>query len=194
MSRPSLWVLFSASVIAVCTCGFVGAGESVSLFDGKTLDGWDVLKCQAVVKDNAILLESGNGLVQAKQRYGDFVLEFEYKALKSEAWDSGVYFRYSEVPENSPWPERYQVNLRQGGEGDLVGFDAGKNEVPTKPGEWNRFELTVKGSVASLKVNGKAAWKVDGIEVPSGHIALQAEIPGGGQFLFRNIRITDQDK
>ncbi len=195
MSRATtLRVVFSAITMAACSGGLVGAGEPVSLFDGKTLDGWDVLKCQAVVQDNAILLEAGNGLVQTKNRYGDFVLEYEWKALKSDEWDSGVYFRYQEVPQDSPWPERYQVNLRKGGECDLVGFPAGKNSVPTKAGEWNRCELTVKGSVASLKVNGKAAWKVDGIEVPEGFIALQAEIPGGGQFLFRNIRITDLTK
>ncbi len=194
MSRAQNGFVFLAIFVAACGVGRVRAGEPVSLFDGKTLDAWDVLTCKAVVQDKAILLESGNGLVQTKKRYGDFVLEFEYKALKSDAWDSGVYFRYQEVPKGSPWPERYQVNLRKGEECGLVGFPAGKNEVPTKPGDWNRVELTVKGGAASLKVNGKSAWKADGIEVPSGYIALQAEIPGGGQFLFRNIRITELEK
>ena len=27
-----------------------------------------------------------------------------------EFWDSGVYFRYTEVPEGRPWPKRYQAN------------------------------------------------------------------------------------
>ena len=126
------------------------AGEPTALFDGKTLEGWDVIACQASVKEEAILLESGNGLVQTKKQYGDFVLEYEWKALKADNWDSGVYFRYGEVPAGSPWPERYQVNLRQGGEGDLVGFPNGKNNIPTKAGEWNRFELTAKGTTASL--------------------------------------------
>jgi len=194
VSRAPNGFVFLVVFIAASGVGLVRAGEPVSLFDGKTLDGWDVLTCKAVVQDKAILLESGNGLVQTKKRYGDFVLEFEYKALKSDAWDSGVYFRYQAVPKDSPWPERYQVNLRKGEEGGLVGFPAGKNDVPTKPGDWNRVELTVKGSVASVKVNGKSAWKVDGIEVPSGYISLQAEIPGGGQFLFRNIRIAELEK
>jgi hypothetical protein len=77
-------------------------------------------------------------------------------------------------------------------EGELVGFQDGKNTVPLVATEWNRFELTVTGSKASLKVNGKPSWKVDGLETPSGYIALQAEIPGGGQFLFRNVRITEK--
>jgi hypothetical protein len=173
----------------------VGAEEKpVVLFDGKTLEGWDVLKCEAEVQGGAILLKEGNGLVQTKQQYADFVFEFEWKALKDDAWDSGVYFRYQEVPKDSPWPERYQVNLRKGGEGDLVGFESAKNTVPIKVGDWNHYELTVKGTVASLTVNGKTVWKADGIEVAKGYIALQAEIPGGGQFLFRNIRITELNK
>jgi len=52
-------------------------------------------------------------------------------------------------------------------------------------------DLTVKGATAALKVNGKPAWQTDGIETRRGYIALQAEVPGGGQFLFRNIRITE---
>jgi hypothetical protein len=65
--------------------------------------------------------------------------------------------------------------------------------VATKPGEWNKFELTVKGSTASLKVNGKPSWTVDGVRPAEGRIAIQSEVPGGGQFLFRNIRITELD-
>ncbi len=194
MSRTitPLWIL--ATLTATLCVGTLCAGEPVSLFDGKTLKGWDVLTCEAEVQDKAVLLKAGNGLVQAKKQYGDFVLDFEWKALKPDKWDSGVYFRYTEVPKGRPWPNQYQVNLRKGMEGDLAGFANAKNKVPVKPGEWNRFELTVKGPIASLKVNGKQAWKVDGIKVSKGFVALQAEIPGGGQFLFRNIRITELKK
>lgn len=164
--------------------------EPVAMFDGKSLDGWDVIGCEAVVQDGAILIKDGNGLVQAKGMFGDFVLEYEWKALAGEMWDSGVYFRYDEVPAGKPWPKKYQVNLRKGMEGNIDGFPDGKNAVPTKAGDWNKFELTVRGSGASLKVNGQPAWKVEGLEKPTGFIALQAEVPKGGQFLFRNIRVT----
>ena len=187
----ALSYLVVSLIVAVLAVNSVDAAEAVSLFDGKTLDGWDVLTCEAEVKDNVILLKAGNGLVQTKKHFGDFVLEYEWKALKPDGWDSGVYFRYGAVPKGRPWPDQYQVNLRKGMEGDLVGFENGKNKVPIKIGEWNRFELTVKGTVASLKVNGKPAWSADGIKTPKGFIALQAEIPGGGQFLFRRIRITE---
>jgi hypothetical protein len=92
----------------------VAAAEPVSLFDGRTLDGWDVLTCEAVVQDGVILLQAGNGLVQTAKKYRDFVLDYEWKALRDDNWDSGVYFRYDEVPAGRPWPKRYQVNLRKG--------------------------------------------------------------------------------
>ncbi len=188
--RSAALVLLSGFVISFTVSLRVDAAEPVALFDGRTLDGWDVITCEAVVQDGAILLQSGNGLVQTKKKYRDFVLEYEWKALKDDGWDSGVYFRYDVVPPGRPWPRRYQVNLRKGMEGDLDGFLAGKNTVATKAGDWNRFELTVRGPTAALKVNGQSAWQVDGLEVCDSHIALQAEVPGGGQFLFRKIRLA----
>ena len=185
--------LMSTSLMlgALLTAAPAHAGEPVSLFDGKTLNGWDMLTCEAGVENGQILLRAGNGLLQAQKQYGDFVLELEWRALKDDNWDSGIYFRYRDVPPGRPWPNRYQVNLRKGMEGDLDGVKGGKNTIPTKPHEWNSFVLTVKGNTAALKVNGQASWQVTGIEPARGHLALQAEIPGGGQFLFRNIRITE---
>lgn len=187
-------LILSSGMVVACAVSICAiAAEAVALFDGRTLDDWDVIACEAVVQDGAILLKSGNGLVQTKKKYGDFVLEYEWKALKDKGWDSGVYFRYDVVPAGRPWPRRYQVNLRQGMEGNLDGFPAGKNTVATKAGDWNRFVLTVRGATASLKVNGQSAWQVDGLELRDSHIALQAEVPGGGQFLFRHIRVTELD-
>lgn len=166
------------------------SAEPPTVFDGRTLSGWEVIGCEAVVEDGAILIKSGNGLVQTDRKFRNFVLTLQWKALKPQAWDSGIYFRYRDVPAGRPWPNRYQVNLRQGMEGELVGIAGGKCEVPARVGDWNQLELTVRGQSASLKANGKPAWKVEGLEEQEGFIALQAEVPGGGQFLFREIRIT----
>lgn len=189
--RTRFTTLLGSSLALLILCAAARAGEPVALFDGKTLAGWDVLTCEAGVENGNILLRAGNGLLQAKKQYGDFVLELEWKALKPDNWDSGIYFRYRDVPQGRPWPPRYQVNLRKGMEGDLDSVKGGKNTVPTKPLEWNSFELTVQGDTAALKVNGQPSWKVSGIEPASGFLSLQAEIPGGGQFLFRNVRITE---
>ncbi len=164
--------------------------NTASLFDGKTLEQWTVLRCDAKVQDGAILLKGGNGVVQTEQQYANFVFECEWKTLKADKWDSGIYFRYTSIPANRPWPDRYQVNLGEGMEGNLVGFKEAENRVEVKPHAWNQFVLTVKGDTAELKVNGKQAWRAKGLKTLKGFIALQAEVPLGGQFLFRNIRIT----
>jgi len=165
--------------------------KAVSLFDGKTMTGWKVTKCEAVVQDGAILLKAGNGMVTTEKPYKDFILEVEWKALNEDKWDSGVFFRCGEAPEGKPWPKTYQANLRKGLEGNVSELEGAKSKGLIKAGEWNHFELKVVGTAAELEINGKPAWKADGIKTPEGFIGLQAEIPGGGQFLFRNIKITE---
>jgi hypothetical protein len=172
-------------------CGWAGEAETwTDLLAGKDLSRWDVLGCEAAFQDDgSLLIQSGNGLVQTKEQYADFVLDFEWKALKADAWDSGVYFRYTAVPKGRPWPDRYQTNLRKGMEGNVGELKGATSQGLVKPGDWNRFVLTVQGTAVSLEINGKPAWKADGLKVPKGFLSLQAEVPGGGQFLFRNVRI-----
>lgn len=168
------------------------AGKRVCLFDGKTLNGWTVLTCEAVVDGGDILLKAGNGVVQTGRKYGDFVFECEWKALKPEKWDSGIYFRYDTIPPKRPWPARYQANMRQGDECNVGGLQGAKSQGLYKPGEWNRLKLTVRGTQVEMEVNGKPAWKAVGLEGPKeGFIGIQAEVPGGGQYRFRNIYITE---
>ncbi|OUV11822.1 MAG: hypothetical protein CBC46_09630 [Verrucomicrobiaceae bacterium TMED86] len=178
---------------SLLTSGFSSAQEKrVSLFNGKDLKGWSILKCEAEVKDGNMFIKSGNGLVQTAKKYQNFVLEYEWKALGEDKWDSGVYFRYTSVPKGRPWPKRYQANLLKGKEGDVGGIEGASSKGLLKDREWNKFKLTVNGSKISLQINGKDAWKGDGLEdLEAGFIAVQAEVPGGGQHYFRNIFITE---
>ncbi len=166
----------------------------VSLFDGNTLKGWKVLRCDAEVDAGTILLKAGNGVVHTEQRYADFILELEWKALRPDNWDSGIYFR-SELPaEGRPWPTRYQANLLKGQEGNVAELNGAISKGLVKTGEWNKFRLTVVGTKAALEINGQPAWEADSLEALDGYICLQSEVAGGGQFRFRNIRIADLGK
>jgi len=168
-------------------------GFQVPLFDGSTLAGWHAMRCSAVVQDGAILLKSGDGILRTDSMYDHFVLELQWKALKQDKWDSGIYFRFDELPGKTgrPWPQRYQINLRQGQEGWGLGLKGAKTSGLVKDGQWNHFKLTVVGDTAALEINGKKAWRARGLETKQGYIALQSEVPLGGQFLFRNIKITE---
>ncbi|MDA7523515.1 DUF1080 domain-containing protein [Akkermansiaceae bacterium] len=181
-------LLLSFTLLTSCSA----QGKRVPLFNGKNLDGWTVLKCEAEVKDGNMFIKSGNGLVQSEKKYQNFVLEYEWKALGEDKWDSGIYFRYNEVPKGRPWPKRYQANLLKGKEGDVGGIKGASSKGLLRDREWNKFKLIVKGTKISLTINEKEAWKGEGLEdLEAGFIAVQAEVPGGGQHLFRNIFITE---
>lgn len=192
-SLPRLLVAAIACLASGLVLSAAEAGGSrVALFDGKNLDAFDVLKCEAVVEDGNLLIKDGNGMVQTKRKFADFTLEYEWKALKPEMWDSGVYFRYDGIPAGKPWPKQYQANLRKGLEGNVGELKDAKSTGLVKDGEWNKFKLTVRGTHVELEINGKPAWSADGLEGPAeGFIGIQAEVPQGGQFLFRNVFITE---
>lgn len=192
MKQANVRLLALVALAFLFTAAAPMAGERVALFNGKDLDGWTVLKCEAAVDNGDILIQTGNGLIQSKAKYADFVLEFDWKALAEDNWDSGVYFRYDSVPAKDPWPPRYQLNLRKGMEGNVDGPKGASSKGMIKAGEWNTFKLTVKGSALDLQINGQPAWKAEGLAGPAtGFIALQAEVPNGGQHRFRNIYITE---
>jgi Domain of Unknown Function (DUF1080) len=167
------------------------AGYRMRLFNGRNLDGWIVTGCEAEVQDGLLVLKDGNGLLRSQHRYADFVLELQWRTRRDKDWDSGVFIRAELPPEGQSWPERYQVNLRQGLEGNLVGRPETGGKDLVVAGHWNHFKLIVVGAEAALEINGKPAWKVSGIEPRDGYIGLQAEVPGGGQFEFKDIVITE---
>ena len=196
MLRPVSLLL--AAVI--CTAGQAKGAENdaetgveTALFNGHDLAGWHVTDCEAAVEDGLLVLKSGDGLVRSDHRYGDFVLELDWRARKAEAWDSGIYFR-SELPVDRakrPWPARYQCNLAQGKEGNVNGLAGAESSGLVKPGEWNHVKLTVVGDRAELEINGQRAWEASGVEAASGYVGLQAEVKLGGEFEFRDIRIME---
>ncbi|HEX3727485.1 MAG TPA: DUF1080 domain-containing protein [Pirellulales bacterium] len=168
-------------------------GYHAALFNGHDLDGWQITGCQVGVEDGALVLRGGDGFVRTNERHGDFVLELDWRARRASNYDSGIYLRADLPSAGKPWPARYQVNLKQGQEGNLLGVDGAKSSGLIKPGAWNHFKLTVIGDTASLEINGKPAWKAAGIAGPDGYIGFQSEVDGGGQFEFKNIELTDLD-
>lgn len=167
----------------------------VSLFNGKDMTGWVVTTCTAKAENGSLLLVDGNGFVRTEKQYGDFVLELEWKNLKADKFDSGVYFRSEKLKIGKRFPDKYQVNLLQGEEGSLVTnkqvkvVGEAKVKGMAKNGDWNSMKLTCVGGKAELEVNGKPAWKVEGIAPAVGFIGLQCEVTAGGQFQFRNVKV-----
>ena len=164
----------------------------VSLFDGKTLSGWTLLNCEATVDNGEILIAKGNGLVQTEKKYRDFVLEFEWKPLRDKQMGQRhllpLRLRSARPALARPVPGQSDTGRR----GQHQRTAGGQSKGLIKPGDWNRFKLTVRGTKAAMEINGTPAWEADGLGGPAeGYIALQAEVPGGGQHRFRNIYLTE---
>ncbi len=168
------------------------SGPEISLFDGQSLNGWNIENdCKVSVQDGHLLLESGNGWLRSDHIYGDFQLHVEWKALKKTDYDAGIYIRT--LAGGAPFPRRsYQINLLEGQEGNLSKLKGAESKGLIKPaGQWNSFDITVRGSKVSTVINGKPAWEADGLEIDRGYIGIQVEEPKGGQFLLRNLTIRE---
>jgi hypothetical protein len=189
--------LILAWPLLVCAAAGASAQDAtppqakVSLFDGESLAGWVVTDCEAVVENGVLLIKDGNGLVRTDHRYRDFILEISYKPRRAERYDAGIYIR-SELPaEGKPWPPKHQVNLKQGDEANLIGFRDARSRGLVKEGQWNQLKLTVVQNAAQMEINGQMAWKTGGLKERDGYIGIQVEVPGGGQYEFKDIAITE---
>lgn len=185
-----LWFLFTF-LASLLDAGERHDGVRSRLLNGENLDGWQVTGCDVAVENGCLVLRGGDGFVRTDHPYRNFVLELEWRPSKSEKWDSGIYIRCQPPAEGQKWPDRYQINLLEGHEGNGIGLAGAESQGLIKKGEWNHFQLTVIGNVASLEINGQPAWTTSAIDNPIGHIGLQCEVPGGGQFEFREIYVTE---
>ena len=167
-------------------------GFQRSLFDGATLNGWSIENdCEVDVFDGCIRLKSGHGWLRSDHRLRDFELHVEWKALKSADYDAGIFIRSSRDGKSFPQAS-YQVNLLAGKEGNVPNLPGAESHGLAKPaGEWNVFDLSVVGETASLVINGQPAWKATGLKEADGWFGFQVEVPNGGQFLLRNIQLTE---
>jgi hypothetical protein len=192
------------AVILILLMGVGGTddAEFVSLFDGKSLDGWTREHTDRFsVRDGVIYNNDGQGWLRLNTAYRDFEFRGEYRVLMPGA-DSGVLFRASaESTRKAPhWPAKgYQFQVIDG-EGNLMIFGHGgarsKFERDTQalkavmkgPGTWQSITLNVVGNRAETTLNGRQITVSETIDLPSGHLGLQGE---HGQLEWRNLRIKE---
>ena len=181
----------------------------VSLFDGKSLNGWKVNKenpKSITVKDGNIVIDGPRahlfytGDVE-NHNFKNFVLRAQVKTFPKAT--SGIYFHTKY--EDSGWPYagfEAQVNNTHGDPKKSGGLYAVKdvNPAPAKDGEWFDYEIRVKGKKVNIKINGKvtSSWteipnaphlkSMPGRKLGSGTFALQAHDPKSVVH-YRNIRV-----
>ncbi len=175
----------------------------VSLFDGKSLDGWKANEHAEnwKIEDGCIV---GRG--QRSHLFctaGDFTdFEFSTEIMTEKGTNSGIYF-HTEFQKDG-WPEKgheAQVNVTQG---DPVKTGSLYNvkkvfKTEAKDGEWWTQTIKVEGKHITISVNGKAV--VDytepddvkgGRKLSKGTFAFQQHDPGG-VVRYRNVKVRKLD-
>ncbi len=187
-----------------------GTGGPVSLFDGRSLAGWEGDTNVWRVRDGVILGGSLNGnprneFLATWLRYTNFVLRLEYRLVGSEGFvNSGVQFRSEHVSNPPNEMNGYQADIGAGYSGCLYDesrrnrflVQAGEATIKRleKPGDWNRYEVRCEGPHIQLWLNGEKT--VDYTEpdasIPqSGLIGLQIHGGNKAEVSFRNIRLQE---
>lgn len=188
----------------------------VSLFDGKTLNGWKQATGTAKfsVENGQIVgttvVNSPNSFLVRNKEYGDFVLELDAKVPDTTS-NSGVQTRshfdpqgnkgtgkvYGRQVEIDPSSRRWTGGIYDEGRRDwLYPMELHAKAKPAfKVGEWNHFKIECIGNTIKTWVNGvPMAYMVDTVD-SKGFIGLQVHSIGnnaaeaGKKIYFKNIRI-----
>ena len=164
--------------------------------------GWSMVGPGSIKEeaDGVLVTEGGMGLLWfSKQTFGDFTLRLEYK-LTAPSNNSGVFVRFPNPPKD-PWDavhSGYEIQICQDADpehrtGSIYSFKATDKTPPTKPaGEWNTYEITVKGQEYTISLNGEVINTYKGSRGVKGYVGLQNH-DDKSIVRFRNVRIKTLD-
>lgn len=183
--------------------------EPVSLFDGKTLNGWDGEKSKVWRVENGVIVGGSlegnpqNEFLTSKKVYRNFILKLEYKLEGTEGFvNGGVQFRSVRIPQPPNEMSGFQADIGAGYSGCLYDESRRKKmlaqpakeliEKAEKPGDWNQYTIRAEEQRIQLFVNGVRTVdyteREPGIDL-KGLIALQIHGKCKAQISFRNITI-----
>lgn len=212
MTRRELAILISGATIAsAAEKGFK------SLFNGKDLSGWTLIKGHGkgylVEKDVLVCPEDGGGNLFTEKEYSDFVLRLEWRL-----WDGGnngvgiraplegdAAYVGMEIQILDETSEKYKkgAGLKPTQmTGSVYDVFAAKSGHVKREGVWNTYEIAAKGSKIKVTLNDVVITDVDldavkdeavlkkhpGLARKSGHIGFLGH---GTRVEFRAIRIKE---
>lgn len=181
--------------LTVFGCATMSGGDWVTLFDGKTLNNWNMigdanwrLEGGSVVADKKT--GKNNGFLVSKTNYSNFQLRVEFWA--SHDANSGIFLRCKD-PKKISDSSCYAANIfdQRGdpyfGTGAIVKF-AGVDPMPKAGGKWNTYEITADGPNLTVVLNGVKTVELNNKKYKKGPIALQY---GKGVMKFRKVEIRE---
>jgi hypothetical protein len=189
-ARPPKWGKYDANAKH-------SYGKPVELFDGKSLDNWDV---QAkgrpmgwTVQEGAMTNEKGANNLVSKEKFKDFKLNAEYKLEKDS--NSGIYLRgryeLQVLDDAGKEPEAH-------GHMAIYAWKAPLVNASKPAGEWQAMEAILVGNRVTVTLNGQkvqdnselqaiTGGALDANETAPGPIMVQGD---HGKVWFRKITVT----
>jgi hypothetical protein len=184
-----------------------------TLFNGKDLSGWQSDSGKRpgagwVVEGGALVRKPGAGMIWTKKRFGNFVLEMEFKT----EGNSGIFFRTDDprdCVQTGFEMQLYRSVKRPGKHSCGAVYDAlAPSKDVVKDRQWNRVVITAVDNKITIEINGQRIIDMDlnrwtephknpdgsrnKFRKPlkdfkrEGHVGLQDH---GANVSFRNIRI-----
>ena len=218
-----VFAVLIASAVAVPFASQSGAAEGppkddagfVSLFDGKSLDGWKKVGGEATyrIEGDTIVGElppggaKANTFLRTEKEYGDFVFKVDLKLeipgnsgvqfrshQKDDPAGNGRVFGYQmEVdPGDRKWSGGIYDEARRGWLFDLK--DKAEAQAAFKVNDWNEYVIKAKGDHLQTWVNGVPVADLHDKTDAAGFIALQVHSGKEGKILWKNIRIKELGK
>lgn len=188
----------------------------VSLFDGKTLNGWTQKGGQAnyEVKDGIIIgttvHDTPNSFMTSDKMYGDFILELEYKVDSS--MNSGIQIRSNSFPHyRNGQVHGYQIEIDPSTRAWSAGiYDEGRRgwlhpltdnlaaQKAFKQNDWNHYRIEAIGDTIKTWINQVPASYLIDDKTASGFIGLQVhsirkDKKEGTPIMWKNINIITED-
>ena len=142
--------------------------------------------------------DGGHDMLLLDKEIGDAIFHFEFRYTKIEGkagYNSGAYVRNSK--DGAVWHQAqfgdanagFLFGQTSGPEGQKKSFNLSKQVTDTrvKPaGEWNTLEITARGKVLTLWVNGAVTCQFEDCGSPTGYLGLEGE---GYRIEFRNLKL-----
>jgi hypothetical protein len=205
----NLGAAFALAADAACSKDACEQGF-VSLFDGKSLDGWQG-STNGYTVENGLLVcikEKGGNLYTAKE-YSDFVFRFDFK-LEPNA-NNGVGIRTPMGCDAAYCGMEIQILDDSGSaytklqpyqyHGSIYGVVPCKRGYQKPVGEWNSEEILCQGRHVKITLNGEVIVDADlskvepqdhrdhpGLKRDKGYIGFLGH---GARIEFRNIRVKE---
>jgi hypothetical protein len=155
--------------ILLC-CGAACAADWTPIFNGKNLDGWEMVgPGRFVVEDGLMKTEGGMGLLwYTRRQFGNATLRVVFKTT-SPSSNSGVYIRFPEQPKDAWYAVHngYEVQIDAAGDewhctGSLYSLSKVTKRTQKPTGEWNTMEISLRGQKTIVRLNGEVVNEFDG--------------------------------